>query len=78
MMHWGNFGWGMGFGWIYMIIFWILIITAVVYLVKFVERKTGGSEVLHGTPLDTLKHRYAKGEITREELERMKDELKKS
>ncbi len=76
-MHWGSFGWGMGLGWIYLIVFWAAIITAVVYLVKLVERNTG-SEALHGSPLDTLKHRYAKGEITREEFERMKEELRKS
>ncbi len=39
MMHWGTYGWGMGLGWIYMIIFWAAIITAVVYLVRFIERK---------------------------------------
>ncbi len=77
MMHWGTYGWGMGLGWIYMIIFWAAIITAVVYLVRFIERKSG-SEVWHETPLDSLKHRYARGEITREEFERMKDELRKS
>jgi putative membrane protein len=77
MMHWGSYGWGMGFGWIYMIVFWVLIITAIVYFVKSLSNKSG-SEVRHGTPLDTLKRRYAKGEITREEFERMKDDLKKS
>ncbi len=77
MMHWGNFGWGMGFGWIYMVVFWAVIITAVVYLVKIIGRKSG-SEVWHEAPLDILKRRYATGEITREEFERMKDELRKS
>ncbi len=77
MMHWGTYGWGMGLGWIYMIVFWAAIITAVVYFVKSLSNKSG-SEVRQGTPLDTLKRRYAKGEITREEFERMKDDLKKS
>ncbi len=77
MMHWGNFGWGMGFGWIYMIIFWVLIITAVVYLVKFVGGKWG-SEICRESPLDILKRRYARGEITKEEYGRMKDDLRKS
>jgi putative membrane protein len=76
MMHWGNFGWGMGFGWIYMIIFWALVITAAVYLFRSIANKSG-SEVRHDAPLDILKRRYAKGEITREEFERMKDELRK-
>ncbi len=77
MMHWGNYGWGMGLGWIYMVVFWAVIVTAVVYLVRFVDKRSG-SEALHETPLDSLKHRYAKGEITREEFERMKDDLRKS
>jgi len=76
MMHWGSYGWGMGLGWIYMIVFWAVLITAVVYLVKFVETKSG-SEVWHEVPLDALKLRYAKGEITKEEFERMKDDIRK-
>ncbi len=77
MMHWGNYGWGMGLGWIYMIVFWAAIITAVVYLVRFIERKSG-SELWHETPLDALKHRFARGEITKDDFERMKDDLRKS
>ncbi len=77
MMHWGSFGWGMGLGWIYMLVLWAMVITAVLYLVKFVEKKTG-SEVWHETPLETLKRRYAKGEITKEEFEGMKENLRKS
>ncbi len=77
MMHWGNYGWGMGLGWIYMIVFWAAIFTAVVYLVNLVERKSG-SEISHQTPLDMIKRRFAQGEITREEFERMKDELRRN
>jgi putative membrane protein len=77
MMQWGSYGWGMGFGWIYMIAFWAVIITVVIYIVKFFEKKTD-SNVLHESPLDTIKHRYAKGEITKEEFERMKSDLRKS
>jgi putative membrane protein len=76
MMHWGSYGWGMGLGWIYMVVLWALVITAVVYLVKFVERKS--ADVWHETPLEALKRRYAKGEITKEEFEGMKKDLRKS
>ncbi len=77
MMQWGNWGWGMGFGWIFMIVFWALVIMGVVYLVQIATRsgKTPGQKE---TPLDILKKRYAKGEITKEEFERMKDDLMKS
>ncbi|MGW8273170.1 MAG: SHOCT domain-containing protein [Thermodesulfovibrionales bacterium] len=64
----------MGFGWVFMIIFWAVIILAVVFLVKAVAggaRREGRGEM----PLDILKRRYARGEITREEFEKMKDDL---
>ncbi len=80
MMHWGNWGdcgWGMGFGWIWMILFWGLVIAGIVYIVKALSRRAGRSWQ-EETPLDILKKRYAKGEITKEEFERMKDDLAKS
>jgi len=60
MMHWGTsgWGWGMELGWIHMIIFWAVIIIAVVYLVKLIDKKSD-SEILHEPPLDTIKRRYA-------------------
>ncbi len=74
-MHWGDYGWGMGFGWIFMIIFWALVILGIVYVFQAVTRGVGKS----GTeePLEILRKRYAKGEISREEFERMKEDLKK-
>jgi len=70
MMQWGDYGWGMGFGWLFMVIFWILIILGIVYLVKVIvgsEKRTIGE-----TALDILKKRYAKGEISKEEFEEKK------
>ncbi len=77
MMNWGNYGWGMGSGWIFMVLFWALVILGIVYIVQAVSRKAGQSGA-EETPLDILKKRYAKGEITKEEFERMKDDLLKS
>ncbi len=76
-MHWGSYGWGMGLGWLYMVAFWVVIITAVIYFVKFIERKLDAG-VRRETPIETIKDRYAKGEITREEFGRMKEDLNKS
>jgi putative membrane protein len=74
-MHW-DYGWGMGFGFgaIAMIIFWVLLILGIVYLVKMVagsSKKEGKQE----TAIDILKMRYAKGEISKEEFEKIKDDL---
>ena len=76
-MHW-DYGWGigLGFGWLFMAIFWILVILGVMYFVKSI---TGSKKVeeKEDTALDILKKRYAKGEITKEEFDRMKDDLAK-
>lgn len=72
-MHWGEYGWGwgMGFGWLFMIGFWVLVILGVVFLVRTLLGGAGKGE----TPLDILRKRYARGEITREEFEKMKSDL---
>lgn len=72
-MH-GNYGWGMGFGWIFMIIFWVLVILGVVFLIKMIA---GGfkCEKRDESVLDILKKRYAKGEISKEEFEEKKKDL---
>lgn len=76
-MHWGNYGWGMGFGWLFMIVFWALVILGVVFIFKLISDRSRPAEKGE-TALDILKKRYAKGEITKEEFERMKDDLAKS
>ncbi len=77
MMQWGNYGWGMGFGWVWMLLFWALVIGGVVYLVKLIAGSTR-REGRHETALDILKKRYAKGEISKEEFEKLKDDIMKS
>lgn len=72
-MHWDT-GWGMGgFGWIFMVIFWVLVIIGVVYLVKLVIGAKGEEKA--ETALDILKKRYARGEISKEEFEEKKKDL---
>ena len=72
----GDYGWGMGFGWIFMILFWGLIILGIVAIVKWL---TGSSRATGTLPSKTarqiLEERYAKGEIDREEFERKKRDL---
>ncbi len=79
MMGWGGFGgYGMGFvGWIFMLLFWGLIIVGIVLGVRWLLRQGRTGTTLEGadTPLEILKRRYAKGEISREEFDRMKQDL---
>jgi putative membrane protein len=75
-------GWGSGWGWIMMIgmiLFWVLIIGAMVWLAIVMFRRPGGIAGGPGagneTPLEILKKRFARGEISRDEYERMKRDL---
>src|SRR3972149_9082209 len=59
MMGYGGWG-GFGFGWIFMIIFWILIILAVVVLARYLKGAKQNETGKNKTPLDILKERYAR------------------
>ncbi len=78
-MHWGNYGWGMGFGfgWLLMAPFWILVILGVIYLVKLIAGGRKGEDK-EETALEIVKKRYAKGEINKEEFEKIKNDLMKT
>jgi putative membrane protein len=64
--------WSCGHGWggAVLWILWIAVIVLVIYLI--VRGQTFGKRE---TPLDILKRRYAAGEISKEEFERMKKDL---
>lgn len=61
--------WGM----IVNLVFWLLIILMVVWFFRLIFRIKNQQQ--NPSPLAVLKHRYAAGEIDREEFERMKKEL---
>lgn len=73
---WGGLGLGFGMlGMFYMLIFWVVIIVGVVYLFRFLSSGSTPSRGSEKSPLDILKERYAKGEITKKEFEEMKKDL---
>jgi putative membrane protein len=73
MFHDGFMG-GMWFGWI----FWIVIIAIIVWaILRFTQKPTysNSHKQVDKSPLDILKERYAKGEITKEDFDKMKNDL---
>lgn len=76
----GGFGFGagmFGIGALIMIAFWVLVIGGCIWLVVTLARgaSTGAASATGQTPLDILKARYAKGEVTKEQFEEMKRNL---
>ena len=69
----GEYGWfGHGFGGLFMVLVWVLVIAGVVALIKWL----GSSSTQRGeTSLAILKASYARGEIKKQEYERMRREL---
>ena len=68
-------GW-MIFGWIFMILFWAAIILLIIWLYKQIRGPVARPETTGETAAEILKKRYASGEITKEQFDEMKKELK--
>ncbi|PRX27692.1 putative membrane protein [Orenia metallireducens] len=83
MMH----GWGHGMGGFFgggiwmMGLFWIAIIAVGVYLIRNSNNSNNRTERIEGKsvedPMEIARQRYAKGEISKEEFQEIKDELLK-
>ena len=66
-------GMGYGYGGSYMWILLLVVIGLLVFLI--LQNVQSGSRTDQESPLDILKKRFAKGEITKEEYEEMKRKL---
>jgi putative membrane protein len=64
-------GWWMVIGSVWMVFFWALVF----YVIFAVVNKGSGGESAKETPLDILSRRYAAGEISKDEFDRMRQEL---
>jgi putative membrane protein len=73
-MMYGPYGGGM---WFFHFLFWILIIIGVVLLIVWLVRQPGRYDRGYSeeSALDILKKRYARGEVSKEEFERMKKDI---
>ena len=72
---WDHMNYGCGFGGMFMWIFFVIITALVAYFViQTIRTKTTG-QMPQETPLDILKRRYAKGEITKEDYDKMKKDI---
>ena len=71
----GDYGMGMGGGgMIFMALFWVVIIVGAIYLIKLLTDK-GGNGAQTESAEEILKKRYAKGEISQEEYDKIKNDL---
>lgn len=77
-------GWsGPWWGWLVMLLFWVVLLAVPIALVRLLWPPAGrgapgagpASGGLRDEALETLRERYARGEIGREEFLRMRDDL---
>ena len=57
-------------------IFWVLLFAAAIFLIVWIIYRFGIKNIASETPLNILRKRFAKGEITKKEFEVMKKELR--
>lgn len=73
---WGHMmNYGYGYGGIFMWLLLLIIIGIAVYFFMQTMKLKGTSDSYHETPLEILKKRYARGEISKEEFDRIKNDL---
>jgi putative membrane protein len=66
---------GFGYGGMFMWIIFLIVIGVVIYFIVQTQKTKGQTPTQNESHLDILKRRYAKGEIAKEEYEKMKKDL---
>ena len=66
---------GFGYGGMFMWIIFLIVLGVVIYFIVHTLKSKNVAGQAQEMPLDILKKRYAKGEITKEEFDRMKKEI---
>jgi putative membrane protein len=79
MGDWGGIGWsGMGFGVVFMLLFWVLLILGIVALIRWLlTRPSPNQGGRDKASLELLQERYARGEIDREEYQQKLQDLER-
>lgn len=72
MMHYG-----FGYGGMFMWIIFVIVVGLLVYFVVQAQKTKSPAGSGNGDPLDILKRRYAKGEITKATYEEMREDLER-
>jgi len=67
----------MGFGWIFMLLWWALIVVGVIAFIRWIadQSRDTRNHNHEKSPLDILKERYVKGEIDKREFEEKKKDV---
>ncbi len=76
--YWGGMGWGGHMaGWLFMLLFWVLVIVVTAAAVRWLTGGTVTRDARLSTQnaVDILRERYARGEIDREEFQQRKRDL---
>jgi putative membrane protein len=79
-MWFGRFGYGHMLPWISwagpiaMVVFWALVVTAIVFLIRYLARQSRSS-ASDSLALAILKERYAKGEIDKVEFDQKRKDI---